>query len=334
MTDIIDDIYSTILTRPTVLTIGSFDGVHRGHQYLIESVIASAKAKEAASAVVTLHPHPKLVLRPDSTLLLLSTLEERLSLINHLGLDYVVVFPFTLEHSEIRARDFVKLLVDHLHMIELQCGPNFALGYKREGNILFLREVGRELGFSVKVVEPREYEEGIISSTRVRALVGEGDVTAAANLLGRFPAVRGIVVHGDHRGRLLGYPTANLDVPDRKVVPANGIYAVRVRLGDEWFNGAANIGVRPQFGGGPRLVEVYILDFDRDIYGQELEAHFVKRLRDEMKFGSVEALVRQMGQDVSESRSILGTLKLPPLEAKIEETPPLTRASPLADSER
>lgn len=320
MTEIITDIYSTNLPRPSVLTIGSFDGVHRGHQHLINSVIAKAKERDAASVVVTLHPHPKLVLRPESPLFLLSTLEERLALATQLGLDYVVVFPFTLDHSRIRARDFVKLLVDHLHMIELQCGPNFALGYKREGNIPFLQEAGKELGFVVTVIEPRQYQEGIISSTRVRELVAGGDVTTASNLLGRFPALRGVVVHGDHRGRLLGYPTANLNVPDRKLIPANGIYAVRVRLGSEWFNGAANIGVRPQFGGGPRLVEVHILDFDRDIYGQELEVHFVERLRDEMKFENVQALVEQMGRDVTRARSLLGGLKMLPLEAKIEET--------------
>lgn len=320
MTEIITDIYSTFLHRASVLTIGSFDGLHRGHQHLIDSVIATAHERGAASVVVTLHPHPKLVLRPDSTLLLLSTLEERLALIEQLELDYAVVFPFTLEHSEIRARDFAKLLVEHLHMVELLCGPNFALGYKREGTIPFLQKVGEELGFVVTVVEPRQYEQGMISSTRVRALVAGGQVTEAATMLGRFPALRGIVVHGDHRGRTLGYPTANLNAPDRKLIPANGIYAVRVRLGREYFNGAANIGVRPQFGGGPRLVEVYILDFDRDIYGQELEVQFVERLRDEMKFESVEALVRQMGQDVAKARSILESLKQPSLESKIEET--------------
>lgn len=318
MTEIIDDIYSTHLTRPSVLTIGSFDGVHRGHQYLVDSVIEAAKAQDAASIIVTLHPHPKIVLRPQSSLLLLSTLEERLDLIGQLGVDYVVVFPFTLEHSQIRARDFAKLLVDHLHMVELRCGPNFAFGYKREGTTQFLQEVGKEIGFVVTVVEPRQFEQGIISSTRVRELVAEGNVDTASTLLGRYPALRGVVVHGDHRGRLLGFPTANLNVPERKLIPANGIYAVRVRLGLEWFKGAANIGVRPQFGGGPRLVEVYILDFDRDIYGQELEVHFVTRLRDEMKFSSVDALVQQMRQDVAKTREILDAAKLPPLEAKIE----------------
>jgi riboflavin kinase / FMN adenylyltransferase len=319
MTELITDIFSTTLPQPSVITIGSFDGVHRGHQYLINSVVETAKARGAASVVVTLNPHPKLVLRPDPPLLLVSTVEERLALLEQLGLDYVVVFPFTREHSQIRARDFVQLLVEHLRMIELQCGPNFALGYKREGNIPFLQELGQEFGFIIKVVEPRVFQEGLISSTRVRELVGAGDVSMATSLLGRFPALRGIVVHGDHRGRQLGFPTANLNVPDKKLVPANGIYAVRVRLGDEWFNGAANIGIRPQFGGGPRLVEVYILDFDRDIYGQELEVHFVQRLRDEKKFESVQALVEQMHHDVDKARAILTSLQLLPLEAKLEE---------------
>ncbi len=322
MTQIITDIYSTYLTRPSVVTLGSFDGVHRGHQHLINSVLTAARERNAASVVVTLNPHPKLVLRPGSDMELVSTLDERLELLKQLGTDYVVVFPFTVEHSQIRARDFVKLLVDHLHLIEFQCGPNFALGYKREGNVPFVRELGQEFGFTVTVVEPRQFEAGIISSTRVRELVGTGNVSAATELLGRFPVLRGVVVHGDHRGRQLGFPTANLNVPEKKLVPANGIYAVRVRLGDEWLNGAANIGVRPQFGGGPRLVEVYLLDFDREIYGQELEVHFVERLRDEKKFESVEALVAQMHRDVAKARAILQEMQLPPLEAKIEERTP------------
>ncbi len=322
MTEIITDIYSTQLTRPSVVTLGSFDGVHRGHQYLIDSVIAAARARNAASIVVTLNPHPRHVLRPDAPLALISTVEERLNLLIKLGLDYVVVFPFTIEHTKIRARDFAQLLVDHLHMVEFQCGPNFAFGYKREGNVPFLKQLGQEMGFTVNVVEPRVFDEGIISSTRLRNLVSEGDVTTATTLLGRYPALRGTVVHGDHRGRQLGYPTANLNVPDKKLVPANGIYAVRVRLGQEWLNGAANIGIRPQFGGGPRLVEVYILDFDRDIYGQEIEVHFVERLRDEMKFENVQALIEQMGRDVARARTILSNLHVPPLEAALEEPDP------------
>jgi riboflavin kinase/FMN adenylyltransferase len=320
MTEIITDIYAAHLDRPAIVTLGSFDGVHLGHQYLVDSVIRSAREQNAASVVVTLHPHPRLVLRPEVPLALLSTIDERLDLLKHLGLDYVVVFPFNTETMRIRARDFAQLLVDHLHMVEFQCGPNFALGHKREGNVTFLQAVGQELGFSVRVVTPREFDQGVISSTRVRKLVTDGDMEAATAMLGRYPELKGTVVHGDHRGRLLGFPTANLNVPDGRLVPADGIYAVRVKLGEEWFDGAANIGIRPQFGGGPRLVEVYILDFDRDIYGRELEVHFVHRLRDEMKFGSVDALIEQMGRDVAATREMLSHIQAPPLEAALEKT--------------
>lgn len=332
MPEIIQDIYSARLDHPSVLTIGSFDGVHRGHTHLIDTVIRDAKERNAASIVVTLNPHPRLVLRPDSGLLLLSTLDERLSLLKQLALDYIVVFPFTLEHSRVRAREFVELLRDHLGMIELVCGPNFALGHKREGTIPVLRELGKEFGFTVTVVEPHQADGGLISSTRVRDLVTKGDVTTAAQLMGHFPIVRGIVVHGDHRGRTLGYPTANLEIADQKLIPANGIYAVRVRFvgrqdanegaslnnhpsldaTPRWYEGAASIGVRPTFGGGGRrLVEVYILDFNRMIYGQELEVHFVQRLRDEEKFSSVEALLGQMARDVANARKVLSQTPMP-----------------------
>lgn len=314
MTEIITDIYSVKLTRPSVMTIGSFDGVHRGHQHLLAAVISSAHARSVASVAIVLNPHPKLVLRPDSPLLLLSTLKERLALLGQLGLDYVVVFPFTLEHSKIPARDFVKMLIDHLQMVEIQCGPNFALGYKREGDVAYLRELGKEFGFAITVVAPRQYVEGIISSTCVRAAITDGDISTATALLGRFPSLCSVVVHGDHRGRQLGFPTANLNVPDKKLIPANGIYAVRVCLNDEWFNGAANVGIRPQFGGGPRLVEVYILDFDREIYGQDLKVDFVARLREEKKFESVGELIAQMTQDVAASRKILEGTQQPPDE--------------------
>jgi riboflavin kinase / FMN adenylyltransferase len=308
MTEIIRTLTDAHLTRPSVVTIGSFDGIHRGHAHLIQTVITRARARNAASVVVTLNPHPKLVLRPDSGLQLLSTLDERLSLIEQQGVDYVAVFPFSLEQSKLRAAEFVALLREHLNMVELVCGPNFALGYKREGNIALLREIGQTGGFTVTVVEPRTFQEGIISSTRVRDLVASGQVGEAAMLLGRYPMLRGVVVHGDHRGRELGYPTANLDVPDKKLIPANGIYAVRVRLDGEWLDGAASIGIRPTFGGGKRLVEIYLMDFSRWIYGEELEVYFVKRLRDEEKFASVDALLEQMAHDVQAARQLLQRL--------------------------
>ena len=305
MTEIIRTLSDAHLSQPSVITIGSFDGVHRGHAHLLQTVIAHAREKNAGSIVVTLNPHPRLVLRPDSPMQLLSTLDERVELLAQQGLDYVVVFPFSLEQSKLRAREFVELLRNHLHIIELVCGPNFALGYKREGTIPVLQDLGQEFGFTVTVVEPHQFQDGIISSTRVRELVANGDVTQATALLGRHPMLRGVVVHGDHRGRELGYPTANLEVPDKKLIPANGIYAVRVRLGNEWHDGAASVGVRPTFGGGKRLVEIFILDFSRWIYGEELEVYFIERLRDEEKFDSIQALLDQMALDVQNARAIL-----------------------------
>ncbi len=304
---IIRDITSAHLTRPTVLTIGSFDGIHRGHQYLIRRIVARANEIGAASALVTLHPHPKIVLRPDSKLQYLSTIEERLDLLAPLGLDYVVVFPFSLETSQIRARDFVQMLIDNLRMKEILCGPDFALGYKREGNIEFLRELGKEKGFTVSVAEPQKLDSTVLSSTRARELIAQGEIDEATQLLGRFPSVRGRVVKGDQRGRALGFPTANLAIADRRLIPADGVYAARVRINGDWFGGAASIGVRPTFGDGLRLVEVYVLDFDGDLYDQVIEVQFVKRLRGQERFANVDDLITQMKRDVEETRKVLQT---------------------------
>lgn len=303
--EIIRDLTAVHLTRPTVLTIGSFDGIHRGHQYLVSRVVARAKEIGAASALVTLHPHPKIVLRPNSLLQYLSTIEERLDLLALLGLDYTVVFPFSLESSQVRVRDFVELLVTHLRMKEIFCGADFTLGYRREGNVAFLRAFGAEKGFTVTVVDPERFDGEVVSSTRIRDLVAEGNLDDAARLLGRFPSVRGRVVKGDQRGHQLGFPTANLAVAERRLIPANGIYAVRVKIGDQWFGGAANIGVRPTFDDGQRLVEVYVLDFDGDLYDQVIEVQFIKRLREERKFESADALIAQMQRDVAEARAVL-----------------------------
>lgn len=319
MTEIIRNLTEIHLQTPSVITVGSFDGVHRGHAQLIQTVRAHARAQNAASVLVTLNPHPKLVLRPDSNLRLLNTLDERLELLAQQGLDYVVVFPFSLEQSKLRAREFVELLHNHLNLIELVCGPNFAVGYKREGTIPVLENLGAEMGFAVTVVEPHQIQDGIISSTRVRDLVANGEVSAAAKLLGRYPILHGIVVHGDHRGRELGFPTANLDIPDQKLIPANGIYAVRVRLGSEWFDGAASVGIRPTFGGGKRLVEIFILDFARWIYGEDLQVFFVGRLRDEEKFDNVQALLDQMTRDVENARAILKKLNTGEPRVEIEQ---------------
>jgi riboflavin kinase / FMN adenylyltransferase len=304
--EIIRDINSAYITRPTVLTIGSFDGIHRGHQHLIGQIVARAKEESGmVSALVTLHPHPKVVLRPNSQMRYLSTIEERLDLLAPLGLDYVVVFPFSLETSQIRARDFIQILIDRLSLTEIICGKDFALGYKREGTVDFLRAMGREKGFAVTIVEPYALDGEIVSSTRIRELIAVGDLEQATRLLGRHPSIRGRVIRGDQRGRTLGFPTANLAVPERRQIPADGIYATRVNIGRRRFSGAANVGIRPTFDKGQRLIEVFILDFDEDLYDQVITVEFVKRLREELKFDSVNALIEQMGKDVVETRLVL-----------------------------
>jgi len=198
------------------------------------------------------------------------------------------------------------MLLDHLQMKEIVCGKDFALGYKREGTVEFLRALGVEKNFSVHVVEPKVFDGEIISSTRIRQLVAAGDLDAATRLLGRYPSVRGRVIKGNQRGRQLGFPTANLAIAERRLIPADGIYAVRIKIGERWYGGAANIGVRPTFDNGARLVEVFVLDFDDDLYDQFVEVQFIKRLREERKFENIAALIEQMKQDVAQAREVLG----------------------------
>lgn len=302
------DFFSTRFTTPTVLTIGSFDGVHRGHQKLLEGVKERAKGRHAQSAIVTLNPHPKIVLGRDPNLQLISTLEERIELLSALGLDQLVIYPFNDQTSHLPAEEFVRDLVVQMRMVEIVCTGDFGFGYKRRGNVDLLITMGRELDFDVTVVELETNDGEKISSSRVRELIGQGNVAHAAHLLGRYPSVRGIVVEGDHRGRQLGFPTANLELPAGKLFPANGIYASRVKLNDEWFGGATSIGVRPTFyDKGRRLVEAHLFDFNREIYGQTIEVQFVDRLRDELKFTTVDELVAQMHRDCQNARVILST---------------------------
>lgn len=292
-----------------VLTIGKLDGVHLGHQHLVKQVVHRADALGIKSAVITLHPHPLEVLAPQQQILYLTTLDERLNLLAELGLDLVIVQPFTAEVANTPARQFVAELCRHVRLRELWVGPDFALGHNREGDALFLRQLGREWDFAVYVVEPLVVDGRMVSGTQIRQLISDGQVAKAARLLGRLPRLHGEVVRGAERGRTLGFPTANIEVADRLLVPKNGVYAVQVWLGDERLDGVTNIGVRPSFDGGERVVEVHILDFDHLIYGQRLDVAFVERLRDERRFNGVDELVAQIQRDVERARQILGTMK-------------------------
>jgi riboflavin kinase/FMN adenylyltransferase len=302
---VIHDLTQLTADRPVVLTVGVFDGVHLGHQTLMRQVVEAARERHGLSAVLTLDPHPVEVLSPGVPISYLTTLDERLELIDEQGLDLCLVLNFTPQVAQTPARDFVLLLREHLQLVELWEGPDFALGHGRQGDLAFLQTLGEELGFTVHRVDYQRADGTTISSTAIRELILAGDVAEAATMLGRPPSVRGPVVHGAERGHRLGFPTANIDIPPKKVVPANGVYAVRVRLGDELFGGAANVGIRPSFEDAQRTIEAYVFDFYRSIYGQTLEVQFVQRLRDEIRFTDIEDLVVQMRRDVEQARAIL-----------------------------
>ncbi len=302
---LIDNWEQANLDKDTVVTIGAFDGVHRGHQFLIGNLIARARETDRLSTVVTFHPHPVTVLRPDLEIRYLTTPGEKAILMEQLSLDVLAILPFDMQMAQMSAADFIRALVQHLRLRELWVGPDFALGRNREGNVAKLTALGAELGFAVRRVEPFVLDGEVVSSTRIRTLLAQGDVRAATRLLGRYPTVAGEVVHGARRGRALGYPTANLEVRQERAVPSDGVYAVFAVLGDERYLGVANIGVRPSFDNGARTVETYILDFDQDIYGCDLVVEFVERLRPEQRFASIADLVKQIGRDVEVARGIL-----------------------------
>lgn len=296
------------LQQPSIVTIGVFDGVHKGHQHLIRKLVEEARATSRLSVVLTFFPHPDIVLRGQKGRYYLTTAEQKAEQLMKLGVDYVITHPFNEEVRQIRALDFVNLLVDCLRLQALWVGSDFAMGYKREGNVPFLRQQGAEKGFVVHEIDRIEAEGGDISSTTIRQAIQEGRVDEAKALLGRPYTVVGEVVHGEGRGRQIGFPTANMDVWNEQVLPSNGIYACWARLGDEVFMAATNLGVRPQFGGDNITVEPYLLDFDRDIYGQQLELSFEKRLRPEGKFNSLQELIEQIGRDVEATRDYLSKL--------------------------
>lgn len=293
--------------RPTVVAVGVFDGVHRGHQHLIKRLSAHASGNGYAPAVLTFHPHPDVVLGRASGQFYLTAPERRAALLHDLGVAWVITHPFNDEVRQIRAAVFVDRLLAHLNMRELWVGPEFALGYKREGNVDFLRAEGQRKGFSVEVVElvMSDGNGNMISSSRIREALAAGQIDDVTRWLGRPYRLEGEVVRGDGRGRQIGFPTANINVWDEQMLPAKGVYAGWVHLNGETFMSVANIGNRPTFDGKVVTVEAHLLDFDRDIYGQHLIFDLVARLRPEMKFNGIEELIAQIRRDVVTGRELL-----------------------------
>ncbi|MCB9457198.1 MAG: bifunctional riboflavin kinase/FAD synthetase [Anaerolineaceae bacterium] len=299
------DLVQAQIQQPSIVTIGVFDGVHRGHQHLIRKLVEAAQTTNRQAVVLTFFPHPDMVVRGLQGRYYLTSPEQKAAELSKLGVYCVVTHAFDEQVRHIRAADFVDRLLKHLHMAELWVGSDFALGYQREGNVSFLKAQGEQKGFTVQEIDLLMNHGDVISSTTIREAIQAGDVTQAKDWLGRSYTVSGTVVHGEKRGRQIGFPTANLETWAEQVIPANGVYATWATVGSERFMAVTNIGVRPTFSGQDVTVEAHLLDFNRDIYGQELTLTFETRLRPEQRFNGIDELTTQIRRDVEAGRDYL-----------------------------
>ena len=302
---VIGDLAEAKLDGPSLVTVGSYDGVHIGHQRLLGQMRNTADTLGFHTSVVTFHPQPKTVLVPHLQTRYLTTPADKIVLLDGLGLDLVAILPFTRETARTPAVEFVGELVAHLKMRQLWVGPDFALGRNREGDIPRLRESGQELGFEVHVAEPLVQGGQVVSSTRIRNLLMRGEVRQATALLGRYLSITGQVVQGAQRGRLLGFPTANLAVLSERAIPADGVYACFVWVNNRRYPAVTNIGVRPSFAGAERTVEAHLLGFSGDLYGWDLRMEFVDRLRPERRFTDLVDLAGQIQSDAERATKLL-----------------------------
>lgn len=292
--------------RPSAFTIGTFDGVHRGHRFLIDLLKRRAAERGLASGVISLHPAPISVVRPDTHVTYITSLDERLELLEACGLDAVAPVTFTSELSQVDAEDFLHALVAQLDLRYFLVGPDGSIGRNRDGSGEHLREIGAALGVEVEVAPAVTDDGHKIGSSDIRAALEAGDIAKVNQLLGRPYSLRGPVVDGAHLGRTIGYPTANVGLAPDRALPGFGVYAACARLDGEPHGGvhaaAVNVGVRPTFNSGAPAVEAYLLDFDADIYGRELRLDFVDRLRGEQKFEGIDALKAQIARDAAAAR--------------------------------
>ena len=290
------------------VTVGNFDGVHRGHQALVAAAVAQARSLGGTSVALTFDPHPSRVLSPDRAPRALMTVEQKAEILGGLGLDRLVVLPFTLELSRQSPEDFARLVLQGaLGAKAVVVGVGFRFGHRRSGDVRLLAELGERLGFRVQAIEPLLHEGAPISSSRIREALARADVEAARALLGRPFFVDGRVVAGQGRGRTIGVPTANLELLN-ETLPGGGVYACRCSgrepASGPW-NAVVNVGRRPTFGGGETTVEAHLLDFEGDLYGRMLRLQFLERLREERRFPGAEALVAQIREDIVRARALL-----------------------------
>lgn len=293
------------LSKGACVTIGNFDGVHKGHQKLIQRAIQKAKARDMSSVVISFCPHPLHVLVGPHTPPFITVRDQKLDIIESLGVDLMLLINFTRELANLTPEEFVATyLVEWCNTKELVVGYDYTFGKGRQGNFQLLQVMGEKYGFGVERLDSVIINDAIVSSTRIRDMIRAGDVWGVKPLLGRFYVVRGRVVHGKKRGKTLGFPTANLKL-ENEVHPATGVYAVWIQRNGDIFPGVANIGYNPTFGNDELSVEAHILDFDGDIYEQELQVHFVQRLRPEKKFSGVDELIARIQEDIALARNIL-----------------------------
>ncbi|MGC8878913.1 MAG: bifunctional riboflavin kinase/FAD synthetase [Anaerolineae bacterium] len=302
---IVEALSDAPIDRPSLVTVGSFDGVHLGHQHLLGAMLRTARHRGCQSVVVTFRPRPQVVLFPQRCHYDLITQEEKCVLLAQLGIDVTVVLHFTHELAQVSAAEFVASLVTHLRMRELWIGPNSAMGRNREGDVTRLRQLGEEMGFSVRVVDPLICDGEVVSSTRIRQLLQSGQVRHANTLLGRYYALSGPVIRGATRGKKLGFPTANIAVPHGLMIPPKGVYACFACVEGQRWPAVANIGVRPTFSDQQLTVEAYLLNFTGDLYGHLLRLELVEFLRAERQFDSTNALVTQIREDVTLATQVL-----------------------------
>ena len=301
-----DELRAFAVRGETALTVGVFDGVHRGHTHLISQLVGEAASKGLMAGVVTFREHPAAVLSPSFQAQYLTSFEDRLDLLNETKIDFTVPITFDRALSKLTAEEFVSLLQDRLQMVSLVVGPDFAMGRNREGTIERLANLGDQMGFALTVVDGLQDAKGeTVRSTTVRTALGEGEVERVAELLGRRFNLVGAVVSGEGRGGKLGFPTANIAPPQGMAVPGDGIYAAFAHLEGKRLMTAISIGTKPTFGHHDRAIEAFVLDFDGNLYGKSLRLEFVRRLRDQVKFDAVEALLEQADRDVAETKQIL-----------------------------
>ena len=294
----------------SVVTLGNFDGVHLGHRELFRSLVKTARQLNCPSIVYTFNPHPLKFLAPEKAPLLLNTPAEKQRLIAASHVDYLIETPFTTDFAKMSPEIFVTdILLEKLKIKALIVGYDYAFGKGRRGDTNFLQACGEKYGFHVEVLQPVGDDGLPYSSTLIRQMIAAGDVSGVVRLLGRQYNLEGVVVHGDQRGRTLGFPTANLET-EKEQLPAPGVYAVKVRHNLQEYGGVVNIGRRPTFDVEGSTIEVYLLDFTGELYGQKLRVYFVERLRDEQKFASIEALVATIEMDVVRARQILQTVQI------------------------